>query len=180
MQAIYVRLLAPYEKSLLPPVRASSKFGNSHPFAAPLLWVAAEAERFSRTERPMKIAATIARYLLGVIFLFFGSNMLFHFLPNPPMPPSPLARFSSVLVETHYDFAVGLFQAVPAILLLINRYVPLALALLAPVIVNICLTHILMAPNGLPMAAVVVVLWLLVFTRVRCAFEPLFKPTKQE
>jgi putative oxidoreductase len=127
----------------------------------------------------MKIAATIARYLMGVIFLIFGSNMLFHFLPNPPMPPSQIATFSTVLLESHYTVAVGLFQVVPAILLLINRYIPMALALLAPVIVNICLTHLLMAPSGLPLAVVVVVLWLLVFTRVRCSFEPLFKPTKQ-
>lgn len=106
--------------------------------------------------------------------------MLFPFLPNPPMPPGPLTRFTGVLGETHYVIAVGLFQLVPAILLLINRYVPLALALLAPVIVNICLTHLLMAPSGLPLAAVVVILWLLVFTRVRCSFDPLFRPTKQE
>jgi putative oxidoreductase len=128
----------------------------------------------------MKIAATIARYLLGIIFLFFGSNVLFPFLPHPPMPPGPLADFSNAMVVTHYMIAVGLFQVVPAILFLINRYVPLALALLSPVIVNICLVHLLMAPSGLPLAAVVVILWLLVFTRVRCSFEPLFKPTKQE
>jgi hypothetical protein len=70
---------------------------------------------------------------------------------------------------------VGLFQVVPAILLLINRYVPLALALLAPVIVNICLVHILMAPSGLPVAALVVILWFLVAYRVRTAFVGLFQ-----
>ena len=52
----------------------------------------------------MKIAATIARYLLGIIFLFFGSNLLFHFLPNPPMPPGPMSDFSSALFVTHYIF----------------------------------------------------------------------------
>ena len=79
----------------------------------------------------MKIAATIARYLLGLIFLFFGSNLLLHFLPNPPLPPGPMSDFSSALFVTHYIFIVGIFQVVPAILLLINRFVPLALTILA-------------------------------------------------
>jgi hypothetical protein len=127
----------------------------------------------------MKIAATIARYLLGVIFLFFGSNLFFHFLPNPPLPPGPLANFSSALADSHYIYAVAFFQVVPAILLLINRYVPLALACLAPVIVNIDLTHCLMAPSGLPLAAVVTILWILVFLRVRSSFDGIFEQRAQ-
>src|ERR1700733_12854177 len=128
----------------------------------------------------MKIAATIARYLLGVIFVFFGSNLLFHFIPNPPMPPSPFANFSSALAESHYILAIGFFQVVPGILLLINRYVPLALTVLAAMILNIDLTHILMAPSGLPLAAVVTILWILVFLRVRSAFEGIFQPHPQK
>jgi putative oxidoreductase len=128
----------------------------------------------------MKIAATIARYLLGVIFVVFGSNLLFHFIPNPPMPPSPLANFTSALAESHYILAVGFFQVVPGILLLINRYVPLALTVLAAMILNIDLTHILMAPSGLPLAAVVTILWILVFLRVRSAFEGIFQPHPQK
>ena len=127
----------------------------------------------------MKIAATIARYLLGLIFLVFGSNIFIHFIPNPPMPPGTLANFTSALGESHYIYFVGLFQVVPAILLLVNRYVPLALALLAPVIVNIDLTHILMAPSGLPMAALVTIMWILVFFRVKAAFSGLFEPLPQ-
>lgn len=123
----------------------------------------------------MKIAATIARYLLGVIFVFFGSNLLFHFLPNPPIPPSPLASFTSALAESHFILVVGFFQVVPGILLLVNRYVPLALTILAAMIVNIDLTHILMAPSGLPLAAVITILWFLAFYRVRSAFYPLFQ-----
>ena len=124
----------------------------------------------------MKITAAIARYLLGLIFLVFGANIYFHFIPAPPPPPTaPLGQFFSALFSTHYIFAVGVFQVVPAILLLINRYVPLALALLAPVIVNIDLTHILMAPSGLPLAAVVSILWILIFLPVRSAFDGLFQ-----
>jgi putative oxidoreductase len=124
----------------------------------------------------MKIVATIARYLLGIIFLIFGSNLLFHFLPNPPMPPGPMNDFSNALLVTHYIHVLGVFQVVPAILLLINRYVPLALTILAGVIINIDLTHLLMAPNGLPVAAFVTILWFLVFYQYRSAFLHLFRP----
>ncbi|HVZ82961.1 MAG TPA: hypothetical protein VG893_04745 [Terracidiphilus sp.] len=127
----------------------------------------------------MKIAATIARYLLGVVFLVFGLNIFLHFIPQGPAPTGPLGQFFGALFTTHYIYIVGIFQVVPALLLLINRYVPLALALLAPVIVNIDATHILMAPAGLPLAAVVTLLWILVFTRVAEHFAPLFAPHKQ-
>jgi hypothetical protein len=117
----------------------------------------------------------IARLLLGVIFVFFGSNLLLNFL-HAPQPTGAMGEFFIALTSTHYLVAVALFQVVPGLPLLINRYVPLALALLAPVIVNICLVHMLMAPSGLPMAAVVVLLWILVFTRVHDSFRPLFEP----
>lgn len=127
----------------------------------------------------MKVAATIARFLLGLIFLFFGSNLLFHFLPNPPMPPGPMANFSIAMAESHYSVAVGFFQAAPAVLLLINRYVPLALTILAAELVNILTFHITMQPAGLPMALVVTILWILVFLRVRSSFVGIFEPTAQ-
>ena len=60
---------------------------------------------------------------------------------------------------THYMFFVGLVQVVGGLLLLVNRYVPLALVLLGPVLVNVLLFHGLMAPNGLPLALVVLALW---------------------
>jgi putative oxidoreductase len=127
----------------------------------------------------VKIAATVARYLLGLIFLVFGSNMLFHFIPTPPIPPGPLADFTRAFAVSHYDWAIGFFQIAPAILLLANRYVPLALTVLAAMIVNIDLIHITMAPSGLPMAAVVSILWLLVFLRMRPNFAGIFKPAPQ-
>lgn len=128
----------------------------------------------------MKIAATIARYLLGLIFVVFGSNIFLHFLPTPPLPPGPMANFSSALAESHYIYVVGLFQVVPAILLLINRYIPLALALLAPVIVNIICTHIFLSTSGLPVAALVTAFWILVFLRVRSSFDGVFEQRSQQ
>jgi len=90
-----------------------------------------------------------------------------------------MADFSSALNTSHYILALGFFQVAPAILLLINRYVPLALTVLAGMIINIDLTHITMAPSGLPMAAVVSLLWLLVFLRVRSNFAGIFEPAPQ-
>lgn len=127
----------------------------------------------------MKIVATISRLLLGLIFLVFGLNIFLHFIPMGPPPAGPMGQFAGALFVTHYIQVVGVFQVIPAILLLLNRYVPLALALLAPVIVNIDLTHLLMAPSGLPMAALVTLLWIVVFTRVHSAFHGLFEQRAQ-
>jgi putative oxidoreductase len=126
----------------------------------------------------LKTVATIARYLLGFIFAFFGANVLFHFLPTPPMPPGPAKDFTTVMATTHYLVVVGFFQVVPGILLLINRYVPLALTVLAAMIVNILTTHILvMAGSGLfPIPLLVVLCWILVFWNVRSAFAGIFEP----
>jgi hypothetical protein len=72
---------------------------------------------------------------------------------------------------------IFLLQLIPAILLLLNRYVPLALTLLGPIIVNILFFHLLMAPRGLPMAFVVTILWILTAVSVRSAFRALFQKT---
>ena len=58
-------------------------------------------------------------------------------------------------------------QVLGGLLLLLNRFVVLALVLLGPVIVNILFFHLLMAPEGIPLAAVVVVLWLILAVRYK-------------
>jgi len=123
----------------------------------------------------MKITAVIARFLLGLIFLVFGLNGFLHFIPSPPLS-GVAGQFVGALFVSNYLVVVFLLQIVSAILLLINRYVPLALTVLAPIIVNILLIHTLMAPNGLPLAIIVTVLWILVFLSVRSAFTGLWQP----
>ena len=117
----------------------------------------------------MKIASTIARYLLGTIFFVFGLNGFLHFLPSPP-PPGIAGQFVGALFVSHYLYFVFLVQLISAVLLLVNRYVALALVLVGPVIVNILLFHITMEPTGLPLALVVGVLWFLTALSVRTAF----------
>ena len=71
------------------------------------------------------------------------------------------------------------FQVIAGVLLLLNRYVPLAVAMLAPVIVNILTFHALMAPSGLPLALFVALLWAVIFIDVRPAFPGLFQSRLQ-
>jgi uncharacterized membrane protein YphA (DoxX/SURF4 family) len=126
----------------------------------------------------MKIATVIARVLLGLIFVVFGSNIFLHFLPmTPPTPPPPLAvDFTKALMESHYMLVVGALQVIGGALLLIGRFVPLGLTLLGPVIVNILLFHALLAPEGFPPALVVTVLELFLVWRYRQAFAGLLQP----
>jgi len=79
------------------------------------------------------------------------------------------------LYASHYLWVVFAFQVIAGVLLLISRYVPLAVAVLAPVIVNILTFHALMAPSGLPLALFVALLWVVIFIDVRPAFSGLFQ-----
>ena len=125
----------------------------------------------------MKIATTIARVLLGLIFVVFGSNILFPFIPMPQQQPPPLAAdFAKALMQSHYMTVVGVLQLVGGLLLLIGRFVPLGLTILGTIIVNILLFHILMAPEGFPPAAVVTVLELFLIWQYRSSFAPILKP----
>ena len=122
----------------------------------------------------MRIASVIARYLAGVIFLVFGLNGFLNFIPLPP-PGGIAGQFMGVLYVSHYLWVIFAFQVIAGVLLLVNRYVPLAVAILAPEIVNILTFHALMAPSGLPLALIVAVLWALIFLDVRPAFSGLFQ-----
>ncbi len=122
----------------------------------------------------MRTVSLIAQYLEGVIFLVFGLNGFLNFIPLPP-PAGIAGQFMGAMYVSHFLWVIFAFQVVTAILLLVNRYVPLAVAVLAPVIVNILCFHALMAPSGLPLALFVAVLWALIFVRVRPAFAGLFQ-----
>ena len=123
----------------------------------------------------MKIAATIARILLGLIFVVFGVNAFLHFLPMPPMKGLS-AQFMGALFLSHYLYAIKCFEISGGFLLLIGRYIPLGLTLLGPVIVNILFFHIFLDPSGLPLALVIAVLALFLLWQNRSAFAGLLKP----
>lgn len=121
----------------------------------------------------MKIAALVARYLLGLMFFVFGLNGFLHFLKQPPPTGLALTYFTA-MAGSHIMDVVYLLQLIGGILLLAGRFVPLALTLLGPVIVNILLYHITMDPKGIPPGLVAFILWCIVFYSVRSAFASVF------
>jgi putative oxidoreductase len=123
----------------------------------------------------MRIAATISRYLLGLVFLVFGLNGFFHFIPQPP-PTGFALQFFIAVSASHFIAAVFAIQTISGALLLLNRYVPLAVTLLAGVLFNILDFHITMAPAGLGLALFVTGLWFVVAASVRSAFAGIFQP----
>ena len=122
----------------------------------------------------MKILTNISRFLLGLIFLVFGLNGFLHFIPMPP-PSGVAGQFFGALFVSNYLVPIFALQLVSGALLLINRFVPLALTILAAIIVNILLFHVLMNPAGLGLAVLVAVLWSVVFASVRSAFAGIFQ-----
>ena len=122
----------------------------------------------------MKIATLIARNLLGLMFVVFGLNGFLHFIKQPPPPPGLPSQYLGALAASHFLMPVFLLQLIGGVLLLLNRYVPVALVLLGPVIVNILLYHSLMEPKGIPPGLVALALWLVVFYSVRSAFAGVF------
>ncbi|MCW9706393.1 hypothetical protein [Fodinibius salsisoli] len=84
-----------------------------------------------------KILVTSSRILLGLIFLIFGLNGFYTFIPVPEFHP-----FMEILVSSGYIYIIKTFEVVAGLLLLSNRFMPLALALLSPIVVNIIAYHI--------------------------------------
>ena len=122
----------------------------------------------------MKIATLVARLLLGLMFVVFGLNGFLNFLSMGPMPTGLAGQFIGALIASHYFWVVAALQIVGGALLLVNRYVPLALVLLGPVIVNILLYHLFLNLTGIVMAIVVAALWGIVFYSHRQNFSGIF------
>jgi hypothetical protein len=128
----------------------------------------------------MKIVTLIARLLLGLLFLVFGSNMFVHFISMGQMPAGLAGQFMTALFAAHYFYVVGATMVVSAILLLANRFVGLGLTLLGPVLFNILVYHLLMDPGGIGMGAFATLLWLLVGWEHRSVFARLFAARLEE
>lgn len=112
----------------------------------------------------MKIASMISRLLLGLVFVVFGLNGFLHFI-KAPMPEGIAGQFAGALFGTKYYVVIFGVQLIGGILFLVNRFVPLGVVLLGPIIVNILCFHGLLGAPGLPMAIVVALLWAVVAIR---------------
>jgi putative oxidoreductase len=124
----------------------------------------------------MKIATIIARVLLGLVFVVFGSNALLHFIPMPPLPQNLAGDYTRVFIASGYVYVIGALQVIGGLLLLIGRFVPLGLTILGAIIVNILIFHALMAPEGFSIALIVTALEIFLVWRYRDAFAGLFRP----
>jgi|SRR5215813_5940421 len=122
----------------------------------------------------MKIVTLIARLLLGLIFIVFGLNGFLNFLNMGPLPSGLAGQFIGALAQSHYYWVIAAIQVVGGVLLLVNRFVPLALVLLGPVIVNIILYHVFLNRSGAALAIVVTILWFMVFYAYRQYFSGIF------
>src|SRR5258708_1618965 len=120
----------------------------------------------------MKTIVLISRILLGLTFLVFGLNGFLNFIPAP-MPTGIAGQYVGALFVSHYLSVVFALELVAGVLLLANRFIVLAIAILAPILVNIVLFHACMAPSGFAPALIAVALWSVLFYRERTAFSAL-------
>ncbi len=132
------------------------------------------SETTAHSSRVAKYLPAAARVLLGVVFFVFGLNGFFHFIPQNAPPPEAAGAFAGALMKTGYMFPLlkGT-EVLASVLLLSNRFVPLALALLAPVIVNIVAFHVALAPAGAVMGLVLLALELYLAWSYRDAYRPM-------
>jgi len=122
----------------------------------------------------MKYIFVVARVLLGLVFTVFGLNAFLHFFPSPPVP-GLAGQFMGALLGSHFYVIAFGTEIIGGALLLSNRYVPLALTLLGPVIVNILSFHVFLDSENIAPAIVVTVLWFVVFSQERRSFAGLFE-----
>ena len=116
---------------------------------------------------------TVARIVLGLVFFVFGLNGFLHFLPQPPAPPAA-AAFGGALAATGYMFPLlKAVEVTAGALLLAGFFVPLALTLLAPIIVNIVAFHLFLAPGNYPVIGLVLAAELYLAWTHRAAFAPM-------
>jgi hypothetical protein len=117
----------------------------------------------------------VARVVLGLPLFVFGLNGFLHFLPEPHMPAAA-ASFATALFSRPYMLAlVKGTEVIAGALLLSNRYVPLALALVAPVVVNIVAFHAFLAPAGLAVPLLLLAAELYLAWSYRSAFAPMLR-----
>lgn len=127
-----------------------------------------------RFDRRMKAATIFVRILLGLVFVVFGLNGFFHFIPLPKMSGHP-ADFMGAMAATGYLRVIQVLQIVGGVLLLLGRFVPLGLTLLGPIVVNIVLFHVFMDRAGLPMAIGVAACSLFLLFSYRSSFAGILR-----
>ena len=123
----------------------------------------------------MKIASLVVRILLGAVFVFAGSNHLFNFFGPQPLPPGAAGQFIAGMLGIGYLNFIGTMEVIGGLLLIVNQFVPLGLTILGPLVVNILVINVLMAPKALPASVVMVIFWLIGAWPFRQVFFPILQ-----
>ncbi len=125
----------------------------------------------------MNIIFLAARILLGLLFLAFGLNFWFKFIPLPPLPEGSAAGpFIGALFASGFLTLVKVLEIIGGLLLISGRYVNAALAMLGPIVVNIAMYHIFLVKGGYVMSAVLVVLAVVALAGQRSFTQALVAP----
>jgi putative oxidoreductase len=123
----------------------------------------------------MKIAVLITRSLLGLIYLIFGLNFFFHFIPMPAPGKDAAGAFEGGLFGAGYFFPfMKVIEILSGIMLLVNKYTALFLLIIFPVTLNIFLFHAFLEPAGIPMGGAMLLLNLFLGYAYRKYYEPIF------
>ena len=123
----------------------------------------------------MKHIFTVARILLGLIFLVFSLNYWLQFIPIPGQPEgSHGANFMGAIYGSGFLTFVKVLELVSAVLLLSGRYINLALTLLGPIVVNILLFHVMIKLSDHALSVVIAVLALVVLIGQRSYLKTIF------
>lgn len=126
-----------------------------------------------------KKIVTTARVFLGLVFTVFGLNGFLQFMPMPEMPQSAQA-FMGALMEAGYFLPVlKTVETLSGILLLANLFVPLVLVVLAPIVLNITLFHLFLAPSGLILPVLLIAAGVYLAVAYRHVYQPLFQAKPQ-
>jgi uncharacterized membrane protein YphA (DoxX/SURF4 family) len=121
----------------------------------------------------MKIAVLVARILLGLVFLVFGLNNLHPFMPMQT-PPGDAGTLSTIMFTHGWITFHGILYVIAGVLLLVGRYVPVALVILGPIIVNILLFHFTLAPTGYAPGLICALLEIFLIWAYWSAFRAIF------
>lgn len=122
----------------------------------------------------MKYVILACRILLGAMFLIFGANNILHFIPMP-MPTGQAGLYMGVIGGAGILKLVGVLMVIAGLLLLVGRFVPLALTILGPLIVNILMYHFMIDHGGAAPGLIATILWILLMFAYRANFLPLFQ-----
>lgn len=123
----------------------------------------------------MKKAALAARIIFGLLWIIFGLNFFFHFLPQPPPPEAGLKYLGGLMAAPYFFPLLKVTEIVVGVMLLANIAVPLALVVISPIVIQILLYHTILDPSGAALAIVMTALNLFLGIAYLNSFKPLFK-----